>query len=66
MLRVQQVDGPRPLLVHHVARMCNRSCRTIRWAAQRGRLRGFHDPATPKLWLFWPEDVAVYREGGAA
>lgn len=26
----------RPLLVHHVARICGISPRTVRWAAQRG------------------------------
>jgi hypothetical protein len=52
----------RPLLAHHVARMCVISRRTVRWLAQQGYLRGFKDPATPKLWRFHPEDVIAFMK----
>jgi hypothetical protein len=51
------VPAQKPLLVHHVARMCNISRRAVRWAAQRGFLRGFKDPITPKIWRFRHSDV---------
>lgn len=51
----------RPLLVHHVARMCKIAPRTVRWNANCGRLRGFREPSTPKIWRFWPEDVEEFR-----
>jgi hypothetical protein len=50
-----------PLLVHHVARMCGISRRTVRWAAQHGVLPGFRDPRTPKIWRFRREDVISFK-----
>jgi hypothetical protein len=52
----------RPLLVHHVARICGISCRTVRWAAAQGLLKGFKDPRTPKIWRFWRHDVNAFLE----
>lgn len=51
-----------PLLVHHVARICGISRRTVRWAAGQGLLKGFKDPRTPKIWKFWRRDVDAFRE----
>ena len=52
----------RPLLVHHVARMCGLSKRMIRYAAGRGQLRSFRDPNVPKLWLFHRKDVEEFLQ----
>ena len=52
----------RPLLVHHVARICGLSCRTVRWAASQGLLKGFKDPGTPKIWRFWRREVNAFLE----
>jgi hypothetical protein len=54
--------GDRPLLVHHVARICGISCRTVRWAAVQGLLVGFKDPRTPKIWRFWRTEVMAFIE----
>jgi hypothetical protein len=51
----------RLLLVHHVARMCGISRRTVRWHAQRGDLQAFKDPSTPKLWRFLRHDVEDFK-----
>jgi hypothetical protein len=52
----------KPLLVHHVARICGIARRTVRWAAGRGLLKGFKDPRTPKIWRFWRYDVSAFLE----
>ena len=52
----------RPLLVHHVARICGLASRTVRWNASQGFLRGFKDLRTPKIWRFWRHDVLVFLE----
>ncbi len=52
----------RPLLVHHVARICGISRRTVRWAAAQGLLKGFKEPGTPKIWRFWRRDVNTFLE----
>ena len=49
-----------PLLAHHVAALGGISRRTVRWAAQRGLLRGFKSPSTPKIWRFHRHDVEAY------
>jgi hypothetical protein len=54
------VFSDRPLLVHHVARICHISKRAVRWAAQHGHLKGFKDPSTPKIWRFRRDDVIAY------
>ena len=48
------------LLVHHVARICGISRRTVRWAAVKGVLKGFKRPDTPKLWRFRRSDVIEF------
>jgi hypothetical protein len=55
-------SSERPLLVHHVARICGISRRTVRWAAAQGLLKGFKDPRTPKIWRFWRQDVNAFLE----
>src|SRR5262245_47731040 len=57
----QDVEDEQPLLVHHVARICAVSRRTVRWAASKGILKGFKDPTTPKIWRFRRSDVYAYR-----
>jgi hypothetical protein len=52
----------RPLLVHHVARLCELSERMVRYAAAHGQLCGFHDPGTPKIWRFLRQDVEDFRQ----
>lgn len=52
----------RKLFVHHVARLCGISPRTVRWLASKGTLKGFKDPDTPKLWRFWWSDVVAYLQ----
>jgi hypothetical protein len=52
----------RPLLVHHVARMCGIARRTVRWAASEGLLKGFKDPEKPKIWRFWRHEVMAFLE----
>jgi hypothetical protein len=47
----------RPMRVESVARRYGIPSRTIRWAAERGLLKGFKRPDTPKLWRFWRRDV---------
>jgi hypothetical protein len=51
----------RPLLVHHVARICGIARRTVRWAARNGLLKGFKLPATPKIWRFLRQDVMDFK-----
>jgi len=51
----------RPLLVHHVARICGIARRTVRWAAAKGLLKGFRSPATPKIWRFLRPDVTDFK-----
>jgi len=54
-------ESRRPLLVHHVARLCGIAPRTVRWNARCGRLRGFKEPNTPKIWRFLPQDVEEFN-----
>lgn len=52
--------GHRPLLVHHVSKRWQVPARTVRHWPKTGRLRGFHEAATPKLWRFHYEDVESF------
>jgi hypothetical protein len=60
--RAKQETRDRPLLVHHVARICGIARRTVRWAAAIGVLKGFRDPATPKIWRFFRKEVIEFKE----
>ena len=51
----------KPLLVHHVVRLCGIPARTVRWSAQHKILKGFKDPGTPKIWRFERADVEAFR-----
>lgn len=54
------MQDDRPLLAHTVARITGLSRRSVRWNAERGFLKGFKDPDTPKLWRFRRADVQQF------
>jgi excisionase family DNA binding protein len=57
-----QVLNNRPLSTRRAAELCGISDRAIRAAASTGRLPGFRQRDTPKLWRFRRTDVERYRD----
>jgi hypothetical protein len=54
------------LYSHHVAKRCGISVRMVRYAAERGDLRGFRDPQQPRAWRFYRHDVEDFQARRAA
>lgn len=56
------------LRVHHVSSILGLPCRTVRYLAAKGRLRGYK--TGPRTWAFQGQDVAEYlmlrKNGGRA
>jgi len=50
-------ESGRPVFTNTVAKRLGVPVRTVRHWAQVGKLRGFKDSHTPKLWRFYPTEI---------